>query len=83
MWNGVASRKHTVIKVFPGVFTEEADAKSSAPKYEMMLTGSVHRTSADGGEAVIPWASQMILRKESGQRGDEWKLAYYRVWLQF
>lgn len=70
-------------KVFPARFQGVVgDAASPGQECELMLHGEVQRIKTGGGEATIPWASHMVLRKVSEGAREEWKLADYRVWLQ-
>ncbi|KUI65384.1 hypothetical protein VM1G_00741 [Cytospora mali] len=82
MWEKVQARKHTVIKVFPASFGggkggEDGDG------VELMLYGNVVyklKGSADGEEDTVDWAGYARLVRAKGS--NEWKFAYYRVYLQ-
>ncbi|KFA62233.1 hypothetical protein S40285_07726 [Stachybotrys chlorohalonatus IBT 40285] len=81
MWTTVDERKHTVTKIFPGMF-QGADA-SRAPECECMLFGEVQYRTKDGGApSTASWAGHGTLRKEKNGEHEEWKFAQYRVWLQ-
>lgn len=81
MWTVVKERKHTVTKVFPGRFLapESEDAES---RCEYMLFGKVDCKTRDGQELLFPWAGHAVLKKVKDGVAEEWKIAYYRVWLQ-
>jgi hypothetical protein len=69
MWSAVASRKHTLTKVFPARF-------GGPQEYEVMLFGEVAREKKDGSSGVFSWAGHGVLRKEE----EGWKFSRYRVW---
>ncbi|KAH8806144.1 putative fungal-specific transcription factor [Xylogone sp. PMI_703] len=69
VWSVVASRKHTVTKVFPSWF-------GGSQEYEVMLFGEVARRKKDGSSGVFSWAGHAVLKKGV----EDWKFSYYRVW---
>ncbi|KFG85650.1 hypothetical protein MANI_026064 [Metarhizium anisopliae] len=81
MWINILARKHQVLKVFTGAFSENSGTEGEF-EYDMMLLGRVQRTSQDSKTTIqIPWASHMVLKKGPGREASQWKLAHYRVWL--
>lgn len=68
MWAKVASRRHTVNKVYP--FGPGAE--------ELMLYGSVAFTFKAGGGAEVDWAGRAVLHKSEDGR---YRLKYYQVYL--
>lgn len=77
MWEKVRARKHTVHQVFPGVFDAAA---TRADAVELMLYGNVvyQFKGAEGFEEPVDWAGYARLVRI----GEEWKFAYYRVYIQ-
>lgn len=67
MWEAVASRKHTVYKVFP--YGENAT--------ELMLYGKVQYGFRDGRETSVDWAA----RAEMVKVGGKWQFGFYQVYL--
>lgn len=67
MWDAVASRKHTVYKVFP--FGENAT--------ELMLYGNVLYGFKDGREKTVDWAA----RAEMVEHGGKWRFKAYQIYL--
>jgi len=68
LWERVASRKHTAIKVFP--FGDGAD--------EVMIYGSVVYEMKEGGaEVSLEWAARANLVEENGVV----KMSFYQVYL--
>ncbi|EMT64074.1 hypothetical protein ACKRZS_014160 [Fusarium odoratissimum] len=69
MWKHIKERKHTVLKVFPGRFSDSN---------ECMILGEVSVTTTDGRLKEAAWSAHAVVRKVDGQ----WKFSQYRVWLQ-
>lgn len=69
MWKHIKERKHTVLKVFPGRFSDSN---------ECMILGDVSVTTTDGRLKEAAWSAHAVVRKVDGQ----WKFNQYRVWLQ-
>ncbi|KAF5722222.1 fungal specific transcription factor [Fusarium mundagurra] len=69
MWKHIKERKHTVLKVFPGRFSDSN---------ECMILGDVSVTTTDGRRKEAAWSAHAVVRKVDGQ----WKFSQYRVWLQ-
>ncbi|KAF5639831.1 fungal specific transcription factor [Fusarium sp. NRRL 52700] len=69
MWKHIKERKHTVLKVFPGRFSDSN---------ECMILGDVSVTTTDGRLQEAAWSAHAVVRKVDGQ----WKFSQYRVWLQ-
>ncbi|CCT66241.1 uncharacterized protein FFB20_01796 [Fusarium fujikuroi] len=69
MWKHIKERKHTVLKVFPGRFSDSN---------ECMILGDVSVTTTDGRLKEAAWSAHAVVRKVDGQ----WKFSQYRVWLQ-
>lgn len=67
MWEKVATRKHTPVKVFP--FGPKAD--------EVMLYGTVDYGLKSGGKNSIDWSARAHLVKEQGVV----KMNFYQVYL--
>lgn len=67
MWEKVATRKHTPVKVFP--FGPSSD--------EVMLYGTVDYGLKSGGKNSIDWAARAHLVKEQGTV----KMDFYQVYL--
>lgn len=67
MWDAVASRKHTIYKVFP--YGENAT--------ELMLYGKVQYGFKDGRETSVEWAARAEMVKEGGK----WQFGFYQVYL--
>jgi hypothetical protein len=68
MWDAVASRKHTLQKVYP--FGSGSD--------EVMLYGSVALELKNGGSADIEWAGRAELEKSAD---GKYRLKFYQVYL--
>lgn len=68
MWSAVASRKHTVHKVFP--FSNESN--------EFMLYGSVAFGLRNGVHADLDWAARADIVKSAD---GKWRMKYYQVYL--
>jgi hypothetical protein len=68
MWDAVASRKHTLQKVYP--FGSGSD--------EVMLYGSVALELKNGGSADIEWAGRAELDKSAD---GKYRLKFYQVYL--
>lgn len=68
MWDAVASRKHTLQKVYP--FGSGSD--------EIMLHGSVALELKNGGSADIEWAGRAELEKSAD---GKYRLKFYQVYL--
>lgn len=68
MWDAVASRKHTLQKVYP--FGSDSD--------EIMLHGSVALELKNGGSADIEWAGRAELEKSAD---GKYRLKFYQVYL--
>lgn len=68
MWEAVASRKHTLQKVYP--FGSGSD--------EVMLYGSVALELKNGGSADIEWAGRAELEKSAD---GKYRLKFYQVYL--
>ena len=66
MWEAVASRKHTIFKVFP--YGENAT--------ELMLYGKVQYGFKDGRETSVDWAARAEMVKEGGK----WQFRFYQVY---
>jgi hypothetical protein len=69
MWEAVASRKHTLSKVYP--FGAGSD--------EVMLHGSVALQLKNGGSAEIEWAGRAELEKTAAD--GKYRLKFYQVYL--
>ncbi|KAF9766367.1 hypothetical protein IL306_001241 [Fusarium sp. DS 682] len=69
MWKHIKERKHTVLKVFPGRFSDSN---------ECMILGEVSVTTTDGRLKEAAWSAHAVVSKVDGQ----WKFSKYRVWLQ-
>lgn len=69
MWEAVASRKHTLNKVYP--FGAGSD--------EVMLHGSVALQLKNGGSAEIEWAGRAELEKTAAD--GKYRLKFYQVYL--
>ncbi|KAJ6441090.1 DNA polymerase [Purpureocillium lavendulum] len=69
MWTVVASRKHTVYKVFP--FAAGAD--------EVMIYGSVALGLKNGASVDVDWAARAELVKSAAD--GRWRMKYYQVYL--
>ncbi|RBA09521.1 hypothetical protein FPRO05_06658 [Fusarium proliferatum] len=69
MWKHIKERRHTVLKVFPGRFSDSN---------ECMILGDVSVTTTDGRLKEAAWSAHAVVRKVDGQ----WKFSQYRVWLQ-
>ncbi|KAF4448813.1 putative Fungal specific transcription factor [Fusarium austroafricanum] len=69
MWKHIKERKHTVLKVFPGRFSDSN---------ECMILGDVSVTTTDGRLKESAWSAHAVVSKVEGQ----WKFSQYRVWLQ-
>ncbi|EFY99964.1 hypothetical protein X797_001382 [Metarhizium robertsii] len=68
MWSAVASRKHTVHKVFP--FSNESN--------EFMLYGSVALGLRNGAHTDVDWAARAdIVKSVDGK----WRMKFYQVYL--
>ncbi|APA10212.1 predicted protein [Sclerotinia sclerotiorum 1980 UF-70] len=67
MWEKVASRLHTVHKIFS--FGQDST--------EVMLFGNVAYGLKDGRKADVEWAGRAKLVQEGGK----WKLGFYQVYL--
>jgi hypothetical protein len=79
MWSVVQERKHIVLQVFPGQFSEAADSKQES---ELMLHGTVAYKTKDGNSSTVPWAGHGKLRKVRNEDGnEEWKFSAYSVYL--
>lgn len=73
MWESVKSRKHTVTKVFPGMFDGVVD---------FMLFGSVAYVLESGERSGVNWAARGELILEEDSDGESrYRFAYYRVYL--
>lgn len=68
MWTSVASRKHTLHKIFP--FGNDAT--------EVMLYGSVELGMRSGSTVEMDWAGRAQLVKESD---GEYRMSFYQVFL--
>lgn len=68
MWTSVASRKHTLHKIFP--FGNDST--------EVMLYGSVELGMRSGSTVEIDWAGRAQLVKESD---GEYRMSFYQVFL--
>lgn len=68
MWSAVASRKHTVHKVFP--FSNESN--------EFMLYGSVALGLRNGAHADVDWAARADIVKSAD---GKWRMKFYQVYL--
>lgn len=69
MWEAVASRKHTLNKVYP----------FGAGSGEVMLHGSVALQLKNGGSAEIEWAGRAELEKTAAD--GKYRLKFYQVYL--
>jgi hypothetical protein len=69
MWSAVASRRHTVCKIFP--FGDNAN--------EVMLYGQVAYDLKDGGHSEKDWAARAVLTKPSND--GPLRLQFYQVYL--
>lgn len=80
MWEKVEARKHTVFQVFPASF----ESKQDKEVVELALFGSVAYKLKTGTQDGADWAgSAKLVRAASGGSGkEEWKFAYYRVYIQ-
>lgn len=67
MWEKVQSRLHTPKQIFP--FGKDAN--------EVMIHGSVAFVLKDGRKAEVDWAARAIMQ----QKGQQWKMSYYQVYL--
>ncbi|CAI6084193.1 hypothetical protein V2G26_020211 [Clonostachys chloroleuca] len=69
MWTAVASRKHTIPKIFPfGNGTNE-----------FMLYGSVALGLKNGIDAEVDWAARAQVVKSSSD--GKWRMSFYQVYL--
>lgn len=75
MWEKVQAREHTVFQVFPATFE-----KTAAGEVELMLYGHVvyQLKGQESNEPAVDWAGYAKLVKV----GNEWKFAFYRVYIQ-
>jgi hypothetical protein len=69
MWSVVASRRHTVLKLFP--FGTKSD--------EVMIYGKVVHDFKDGGHAEKDWAARAELIRQSGN--GPWQMKYYQIYV--
>ncbi|KAK7421260.1 hypothetical protein QQZ08_010037 [Neonectria magnoliae] len=69
MWTSVASRKHTLHKVFP--FGNDAT--------EVMIYGSVELGMRSGSTVDVDWAGRAQLTKDASD--GEYKMSFYQVYL--
>ncbi|KND86857.1 hypothetical protein TOPH_08514 [Tolypocladium ophioglossoides CBS 100239] len=69
MWTAVASRKHTIFKVFP--FSSGSD--------EFMIYGSVASGLKNGVNLNIDWAARAKLVKSAADK--KWRMKFYQVYL--
>ncbi|KAE9379173.1 hypothetical protein N431DRAFT_327436 [Stipitochalara longipes BDJ] len=67
MWVAVASRQHTINKIFP----------FGSGSNEAMLYGTVAYTLKDERKATVEWGARANLVKDGG----DWKLHFYQVYL--
>lgn len=67
MWEKVASRKHTPLKIFP--FGPNSN--------ELMLYGTVEYGLKNGGQNMIDWAARAHVVKDQGRM----KMDFYQVYL--
>ncbi|KAF7551507.1 hypothetical protein G7046_g7705 [Stylonectria norvegica] len=77
MWTTVKTRKHTVFKVFPGVF-KGPESQAASHHVEAMLLGEASFITRDERTIEASWTGHAVLRKD----GEEWKFASYRIWIQ-
>lgn len=75
MWEKVASRDHTPLKVFEGSFPAAA---GGADGKEYMVFGDLVYALKTGETQNVSWTAHAILRKE----GERLKFVRYRVWIQ-
>ncbi|CAH0044378.1 unnamed protein product [Clonostachys solani] len=69
MWTAVASRKHSIPKIFPfGNGTNE-----------FMLYGSVALGLKNGAEAEVDWAARAEVLKSPSD--GKWRMSFYQVYL--
>ncbi|OAA50495.1 hypothetical protein NOR_00945 [Metarhizium rileyi] len=68
MWSAVASRRHTVHKVFP----------SSNSSNEFMLYGSVALGLRSGANIDVDWAARADIVKAAD---GKWRMKFYQVYL--
>ncbi|KPM37663.1 hypothetical protein AK830_g8904 [Neonectria ditissima] len=69
MWSTVASRKHTIHKIFP--FGNDAT--------EVMIYGSVELGLRSGSTVYSEWAARAQLTKDEAD--GEWKMSFYQVYM--
>lgn len=69
MWSTVASRKHSVPKIFP--FGSNPD--------EFMLYGTVALGLKNGTETELEWAGRAHVVKSSTD--GKWRMNYYQIYL--
>lgn len=68
LWSGpVATRKHTISKIFP--FGDNSN--------EVMLYGIVEYGLKNGKEVMVEWAGRAVLTEEKGK----WKMHFYQVYM--
>ncbi|KAK2595292.1 hypothetical protein QQS21_007007 [Conoideocrella luteorostrata] len=68
MWSVVASRKHTIYKVFP----------YSGQSNEFMLYGSVALGLRNGANVDVDWAARAEVAKSEDRK---WRMKFYQVYL--
>lgn len=69
MWTAVASRKHTIFKVFP----------FSSGSNEFMIYGTVVSGLKSGANVNIDWAARAELVKSAAD--GKWRMKFYQVYL--
>ena len=76
LWSGpVATRKHTINKIFPfGAFPFRADSN------EVMLYGKVEYGLKNGKEVTVEWAGRAVLVEDEEKNGT-WRMGFYQVYL--
>ena len=78
MWDKVAKRRHRIQKVFPSEFADSNLVDHRAVEY--MLFGSVTLDMKTGEVKTVDWAAHTRIRWDKPH--GEWKLTFYRVYLQ-
>jgi len=66
MWQGVTSRRHVPIKIFP--FGSDAD--------DLMLYGTVEYGLQNGKSLTVDWAARAHMVKD----GSDYKMDFYQVY---
>ncbi|KAL2124081.1 hypothetical protein VTJ04DRAFT_446 [Mycothermus thermophilus] len=86
MWRDVSARKHRVVKVFPGHFSEDPGSVEKGivamNEAEFMAFGAVAYRMRDEEvpDSVVSWAGHGRVRRENMSR--PWRWVFWRVYLQ-